>query len=103
MTAVLYVIVFIGLGALFAHLGWVGGKKAARMEDKLKAMNSCKEAGEIPFINCSPVSCPCQCGGILQNDGRNKIDTLTFLMCSRCSCAYVAGDNEKIKLQSAKT
>jgi hypothetical protein len=44
--------------------------------------------------NCTSVRCPCppDCEGTLRADRRNRQDTLTFLICDVCACAYVAED-----------
>lgn len=92
-----WMIAAMGAGAAAISVGYRGGKKAARLEDKRKALASCAEAEAVIFINPSSVRCPCQCGGFLESDGRNKQDTLSFLICSRCRCCYVARDKAEAK------
>lgn len=47
--------------------------------------------------NCTAVPCPCEggCTGHLRADGRNVLDSLTFLECDVCHCGYVAEDFPK--------
>lgn len=92
---ILWILVAAGLGALFVKIGESYGRKRAATEIQLKAAKTCLEASDNPFARPTMVPCPCMCGGILQNDGRNRMDTLTFLVCSKCKCCYVAGDSEK--------
>lgn len=50
-----------------------------------------------PNIFAPPEAIKCQCdgcGGTLRADGRNKMDTLTFLICSECACCYRAEDKQ---------
>lgn len=43
------------------------------------------------FEHPHKVKCPCGCkDGVLQTDGKNTQDTLTFLICSSCQCCYIA-------------
>lgn len=91
-TLLLWILVFCGLGAGLVAWGVWLGKQKARLEDKLEAAKYCRDGG---YTNPSMIICPCQCGGVLKSDGRNKYDTLTFLVCNRCQCCYVAGDAKK--------
>lgn len=52
-------------------------------------------ADEIGLTPCPIIQCPCGCQGVLQVEGRNTLDTLMFLQCSTCACAYVAYDVPK--------
>lgn len=91
----LWCLVAMGAGAGFFALGVHMGKQKARIEDKLQALTRCNEASENPFTPMGHLSCPCQCGGILFNIGKNRANTHTALECDKCRCAYVAHDRKE--------
>lgn len=53
---------------------------------------NCTDGG---LNNTLAVPCPCECGGTLRSDGRNKQETLTFLLCPTCGCTHHADDAER--------
>lgn len=52
------------------------------------------EGDENIFAPPPAIRCQCRpgCDGILRADGRNIMNTLTFLVCDVCGCAYHAED-----------
>jgi hypothetical protein len=50
-----------------------------------------------PFTDPRSIACPeAACVGTLRSGGRNVPNTLTFLICDVCACAYVAEDRPGI-------
>lgn len=66
------------------------------LEDPGWDKRGCADPDFTGFENCTTVACPCgKCKGILHSDGRNTMNNLTFLMCDKCGCMYVAEDFNK--------